>query len=378
MSGQAIIGAVCGCLELVRLSSLDYQRELASLNAVPGLSSSPAASINSEMYSSRPASTIKPTKSIVKSPDPDESDAMSWEEFEPWTTFITRREHPRDVSSLLSLRDVLRTKRSFDGSSLGSRFSGSLSRGVSNFTPPSAWAQPQVQVSLQAADGQVSQSPQAVDVVEKVLESQHLVQYSDVPSDWDSKSVDLDPGDITPTPSNFIEQHVHRGRSSTIISFDGDTAPIIGPDSGAAIVTPHPGQQQDDHLTGNPISGALSNAMRYFLGSGSPPPGPSPVHQGPHHGLLTRDISSSIDDRPHIKYDWTIGKRLKFSCTVYYAKQFDALRKRCGVDNIVIKSLERSENWTAVGGKSKSNFWKSSDERFIIKTLVNAWNVADL
>ena len=30
------------------------------------------------------------------------------------------------------------------------------------------------------------------------------------------------------------------------------------------------------------------------------------------------------------------------------------------------------------GGKSKSNFWKTSDDRFIIKTLVNAWNVADL
>jgi 1-phosphatidylinositol-3-phosphate 5-kinase len=30
------------------------------------------------------------------------------------------------------------------------------------------------------------------------------------------------------------------------------------------------------------------------------------------------------------------------------------------------------------GGKSKSNFWKTSDNRFIIKTLVNAWNVADL
>jgi len=44
----------------------------------------------------------------------------------------------------------------------------------------------------------------------------------------------------------------------------------------------------------------------------------------------------------------------------------------------VLKSLERSENWTAVGGKSKSNFWKTSDDRFIIKTLVNAWNVADL
>jgi 1-phosphatidylinositol-3-phosphate 5-kinase len=355
---------------------------LASLNAASGFASSPAASINSTMHSSRPDGTIKPAKSIVKSPDPDESDAMSWEESEPWTTAITRREHPRDVSSLLSLRDVLRTKRSFDSSSLGSRFSGSLSRGVANFTPPSAWAQPQVQVNLQAADGLVSQFPEAAELVEKALESQHHVQHAESPSGSDDNYAELDAGDITPTPSGFVEKHVHRGHASTIISFDNNTAPIVAPQpvSGVTIPAHLSGslEQQDIHPSGNPFSGALSNAMRYFLGSGSPSRGPSPVHQGPHHGLLTREISSSIDDRPHIKYDWTIGKRLKFSCTVYYAKQFDALRKRCGVDNIVIKSLERSENWTAVGGKSKSNFWKSSDDRFIIKTLVNAWHVADL
>jgi 1-phosphatidylinositol-3-phosphate 5-kinase len=69
---------------------------------------------------------------------------------------------------------------------------------------------------------------------------------------------------------------------------------------------------------------------------------------------------------------------LKFSCTVYYAKQFDLLRKRCGIEATYLRSIERSANWLAEGGKSKSNFWKTSDDRFIIKTLVDAWNVADL
>jgi 1-phosphatidylinositol-3-phosphate 5-kinase len=99
-----------------------------------------------------------------------------------------------------------------------------------------------------------------------------------------------------------------------------------------------------------------------------------------HHGLLTAANADAfaIDERPHIKYDWTIGKRLKFSCTVYYAKQFDNLRRRCGIEDVFVKSLSRSANWAAEGGKSKSNFWKTADDRFIIKTLVNAWNVADL
>ena len=97
-----------------------------------------------------------------------------------------------------------------------------------------------------------------------------------------------------------------------------------------------------------------------------------------HHGLLLANDATFIDERPHIKYDWTIGKRLKFSCTVYYAKQFDQLRRRCGVEDVFVHSLSRSANWAADGGKSKSNFWKTADDRFIIKTLVNAWNTADL
>lgn len=63
---------------------------------------------------------------------------------------------------------------------------------------------------------------------------------------------------------------------------------------------------------------------------------------------------------------------------MYYARQFDALRKRCGFDAGFLSSLTMSKNWAADGGKSRSNFWKTEDGRFIIKTLVNAWNVADL
>jgi hypothetical protein len=40
--------------------------------------------------------------------------------------------------------------------------------------------------------------------------------------------------------------------------------------------------------------------------------------------------------------------------------------------------MAKCEPWKAQGGKSRSNFWKASDDRFIIKTVVNAWNVADL
>jgi 1-phosphatidylinositol-3-phosphate 5-kinase len=121
---------------------------------------------------------------------------------------------------------------------------------------------------------------------------------------------------------------------------------------------------------------SLTNAMRYMLKADLPSRPTMPLARN-HHGLLYAD-PLTIDERPHIKYDWTIGRRLKFSCTVYYAKQFDALRRRCGVEDVFVRSMAKCEQWKAQGGKSRSNFWKTSDDRFIIKTLVNAWNVADL
>ncbi|KAG8928068.1 hypothetical protein FRC02_007401 [Tulasnella sp. 418] len=143
------------------------------------------------------------------------------------------------------------------------------------------------------------------------------------------------------------------------------------------------------------ITSTIANAMRYVLNPlvGGPETTPSKHH---HHALLAThnfhhrnadpamNAFTPIDDRPHIKYDFTLGKRLKFSCTVYFARQFDMLRKRCGVDGgpdghgDIVKSLARCVGWEAEGGKSKSSFLKSEDDRFIIKTLVNAWNVADL
>ncbi|PPQ72280.1 hypothetical protein CVT26_006501, partial [Gymnopilus dilepis] len=129
----------------------------------------------------------------------------------------------------------------------------------------------------------------------------------------------------------------------------------------------------------NPGSRSMSPSTRHpMLGSDFPSPHAHPHHANQHLNA-NLSLSTAPDERPHIKYDWTIGKRLKFSCTVYYARQFDVLRRRCGVSNEeFVRSLERSAGWKAVGGKSKSNFWKTGDGRFVIKTLVNAWNVADL
>lgn len=333
----------------------------------------------------------------VPQPDPDHDDA-GWHEVETYSAVISRKEHPREPVSLISIRDVLRQKASVDAGTSSSMLSptgsgSSKSSGIE--TPRSVRAKPAVEVSPLAAGGRVSGMPEAVEAAGKIL---HELEAVSKPVNSSQSS--LSETDSRHSSSRFVETNIRRGKASSIVSdSDGST---VGLDSVGSVTTPPPPPPPKDGdgagknvLPPDPVldseppatpskpgsstftsafTNSLTSAMRYVMKPGEPQRPPTGT---PHHGLLTTE-HSPIDDRPHIKYDWTIGKRLRFSCTAYYAKQFDVLRKRCGVEDVFLKSLARSENWAAEGGKSKSNFWKTSDNRFIIKTLVNAWNVADL
>ncbi|XP_057753345.1 putative 1-phosphatidylinositol-3-phosphate 5-kinase FAB1C [Arachis stenosperma] len=64
------------------------------------------------------------------------------------------------------------------------------------------------------------------------------------------------------------------------------------------------------------------------------------------------------------------GGRVNFSVTCYFAKQFEALRKKCCSNEVdFVRSLSRCQRWRAQGGKSNVYFAKSLDERFIIKQV---------
>ncbi|KAJ0086433.1 hypothetical protein Patl1_07888 [Pistacia atlantica] len=65
----------------------------------------------------------------------------------------------------------------------------------------------------------------------------------------------------------------------------------------------------------------------------------------------------------------TLGKG-KYSVKCLYANQFRDLRSRCCPSEFdYIDSLSRCKNWDAKGGKSKSFFSKTLDDRFIIKEI---------
>ncbi|KAI8996739.1 hypothetical protein BC832DRAFT_297099 [Gaertneriomyces semiglobifer] len=70
----------------------------------------------------------------------------------------------------------------------------------------------------------------------------------------------------------------------------------------------------------------------------------------------------------HVRYQFWDGPT-RMSCKIFFAEQFEALRRNCGVDENFIQSLARCMRWDALGGKSGSTFLKTRDDRLIIKQL---------
>ncbi|KAF5376402.1 hypothetical protein D9615_008619 [Tricholomella constricta] len=413
------------------LSTPDYQRELAHLAAArqasithqaavlpqPPPMESPALSTHSNQSSLFSAAMNYKlfTSSALTQPDPDLDD-VTWSEPELFSAVVSRKEHPRDpATSILSIREVLRQGQK---SPLPdpSRF-GSLGRGPA---PPLAWAKPDVQVSRNEADGVVSaEGSEAAGKILQEFESAAAgepVARPSIPVSPASESV----LSLTPTPTILlppVETNVYKGKASSVTSTESEATigkengkeaegsslkvppppPLPPPKDGRSMPRDQERPRDVSSVTAttssfaSTLTSGLNNAMRFMLhsnagsvgggGFGGDASRPASPASKAHHGLLLGSLdgaAAGIDERPHIKYDWTIGKRLKFSCTVYYAKQFDLLRRRCAVDEVYLRSLQRSANWAAEGGKSRSNFWKTGDDRFIIKTLLDAWNVADL
>ena len=321
-------------------------------------------------------------------PDPDDGRAI-WEEPEVYSAVVSRKEHPRDPSSLLSIKDVLR-KAPVDTAIIPSPsriVAGGLSKaGI----PPSAWSKPAVELNTQPADGEVvppendGAAGQILHEMEATTDDGGLSRNNTITEATYGTSTanSVFEGTIRKASSvlssvknDDINQNIGENNESSVDEGSGVTTSDQGDDNLPEISQTSTNPETSAQPTKSSFSTGIALVMKQILSTGESPPPPVPRKN--HHGLLPLE-PATIGDRPHIKYDWTVGKRLKFSCTVYYAKQFDLLRKRCGIEATYLKSVERSANWLAEGGKSKSNFWKTADDRFIIKTLVDAWNVADL
>lgn len=100
------------------------------------------------------------------------------------------------------------------------------------------------------------------------------------------------------------------------------------------------------------------------------PPDRVPNHLVGHdHGDQSEVMHSLLRKTGrHLKYQFQEGPA-KMLCKVFFAEQFDAVRRKCGVADRFIESLSRCAKWDSKGGKTKSLFLKTLDERFILKSL---------
>jgi hypothetical protein len=73
-------------------------------------------------------------------------------------------------------------------------------------------------------------------------------------------------------------------------------------------------------------------------------------------------VSKKGDRRQELTFflslDFTDGTT-KFFCKIFFAEQFDALRRNCGCDESYIASLAHCAKWDSSGGKSGSVFLKT-------------------
>ncbi|RIB16873.1 hypothetical protein C2G38_2038203 [Gigaspora rosea] len=56
----------------------------------------------------------------------------------------------------------------------------------------------------------------------------------------------------------------------------------------------------------------------------------------------------------------------RITCTVYFAEQFDCLRRRCGIEDIYVDSLTRCSSWKVTG-----------DDQLVIKQMVKSWTISE-
>ena len=79
----------------------------------------------------------------------------------------------------------------------------------------------------------------------------------------------------------------------------------------------------------------------------------------------------------HLKYQFMEGSA-RMTCKIFYAEQFDALRRKCGVADRMVESMSRCLKWDSRGGKTRAVFLKTLDDRFVLKALSSVETAAFL
>ncbi|OAA62195.1 1-phosphatidylinositol-3-phosphate 5-kinase (Fab1) [Cordyceps fumosorosea ARSEF 2679] len=95
---------------------------------------------------------------------------------------------------------------------------------------------------------------------------------------------------------------------------------------------------------------------------------PASEHLGRHSDASDLEKSLLCITGTHLKYQFKEGAAV-MTCKIFYAEQFDALRRKCGIAGRIVESLSRCMKWDSRGGKTRSVFLKTLDDRLVLKSL---------
>ncbi|KAJ4165113.1 hypothetical protein LMH87_006760 [Akanthomyces muscarius] len=95
---------------------------------------------------------------------------------------------------------------------------------------------------------------------------------------------------------------------------------------------------------------------------------PASEHLGRHSDASELEKSLLRITGTHLKYQFKEGAAV-MTCKIFYAEQFDALRRKCGIAGRIVESLSRCMKWDSRGGKTRSVFLKTLDDRLVLKSL---------
>jgi 1-phosphatidylinositol-3-phosphate 5-kinase len=162
-------------------------------------------------------------------------------------------------------------------------------------------------------------------------------------SGWTSLEYPLHPTDHVFNDSDII---VREDEPSSLIAFTLDCSDYVG-------------KLQD-----------IRNSDYSHIGNLRPTSSEEKVHNHSfnvqEHPELERSLLKTTGT--HLKYQFQEGTAKMF-CKIFYAEQFDALRRNCGIADRFVESLSRCIKWDSRGGKTRSVFLKTQDERIVLKSL---------
>ena len=288
-----------------------------------------------------------------------------------WTVEVRRRQAPRD---LLSLRTIAK-KRS----------DSSIQKGNPGLPLSVAPNQPSIELSLEQVEGQSQASDRLGDLVKTI----NKATAGDPVLKARSSSMSESDGGGSRPPVRRYPGTLQRRTSYT--SPQAPPSAFKSPRSvssvassrfpSVAVETPlSTASETWSSSVTSTITNSFSNLMSFGSNRNTGERSSLASLIGPLTLMSSMDTalsSTTLENEPHLHFTYTLPEKVKIECVVYYAGAFDSLRRRCAVDRSILESLSRCEQWEARGGKSKANFFMTSDKRYIVKELVSKWNMSD-